>query len=146
MQTDLERNRIAVKLAPELALVQARLCGNLINLGCWTEAAKLLPTVLTLDTTGAWSAALQAAFALHNGQTAQAESLLRQGLRIDPWNSGLHFQLGNAYAAKGRLKEARDSYANALRCPHTDEEAERLNHAIARLSDADRPNGLRHED
>jgi tetratricopeptide (TPR) repeat protein len=146
MQTDLERNRIAAKLAPELALVQARLCANLINLGHWTEAMQLLPTVLRLDTTGAFSLGLQAGFALHDGHVAQAESLLHQSLRIDPWNSGLHFQLGNAYAAEGKLKEARESYIDALGCPHTDEQAARFNRAIARLAGTNEPKGLRHDD
>jgi tetratricopeptide (TPR) repeat protein len=133
MGGDLERSRIATKLAPELALVEASLCGNLINAGRWSEAQELLPLVVRVDMIGAMTTGLQAAFAMHEGQVALAETLLHKAIGLDPRSSSLRFQLGNAYLAEGRLKEARESFESALRCLHTKEQAEVLKEAIGRI-------------
>ena len=135
MQGDLERSRIAIKLAPELALVDASLCGNLINAGRWSEARELLPLVVRVDTIGAMATGLQAAFAMHEGQVAQAKSLLHKAIGLDPRSSSLRFQLGNAYLAEGKLNQARMSFEDALRCLHTKGEGEVLKEAISRVVD-----------
>jgi tetratricopeptide (TPR) repeat protein len=133
MQVDLERKQIAAKLAPELPLVQARLCADLINMGRWSEAAKPLGAMLRVDASSAISAGVQAAFAMHDGKIAKAESLLRRGLEIDPSNSSLHFQLGNVYAVGGKPIEARRSFESALRCAHTEEQAVAVTNALSQL-------------
>ena len=70
---------------------------------------------------------------MHEGQVALAETLLHKAIGLDPRSSSLRFQLGNAYLAEGRLKEARESFESALRCLHTKEQAEVLKEAIGRI-------------
>jgi tetratricopeptide (TPR) repeat protein len=134
MQPDLERNRIAAKLAPDLPLVQYRLCSSLLNAGRWGEAKKLLPDVARLDINGTLAAAVQAAFAMHEGRAALAEEMLRKATEIDPRDPTLYLELGNVYAAEGKFSDARQCFENALRWPHTREEAAFVAQAIVRMS------------
>jgi uncharacterized protein HemY len=60
--------------------------------------------------------------------------MLLKATEIDPRDPTLYLELGNVYAAEGKFSDARQCFENALRWPHTREEAAFVAQAIVRMS------------
>jgi tetratricopeptide (TPR) repeat protein len=120
---NLIRNKIAVSLAPDLAIVEAGYLTALMESNMWSEAQSRLPILARLDTVGAMANTIQAQLAIHSGDLKQAAGCLSKAIDADPKDFIPRFLLGDVYASQGRLHEALESYQKAMLCPHTESQA-----------------------
>lgn len=119
-------SEIAVKLAPELSLVQLNLFEKLLDNGSLDAARKVLPVVERLDTNAVTTCYAEGRLALCEGRTGEAVRLLEEAVTLDSDVAVYHVQLAAANAEMGRLSDTRKALNDALRCPLTVEEAERV--------------------
>ena len=125
----------AVKLAPDLPLVQANLALESIRENRWGEARPLIAAMAGTDTIGALRNWLEGMQDMHEGRLQEGIGHVCKAIRIDPHNYVFRVQLGHAYSTQGKLAEAREALREALGCPHTAGDEEEANRDIARLDD-----------
>jgi tetratricopeptide (TPR) repeat protein len=108
-----ENLRIIVELARR-AGVPIVLCTVPSNVRDWAPDQSFFPQGTPLDDQRlAGTLLLDAQGALERGEARAALDDLQQALSLAPGHAGVHFQLGRAYEASGRWKEARTSYVRA---------------------------------
>ncbi len=108
---------------PDNPLVNLRLADVLLRSGRAREAiAPFRKVVSGGPRTADAHVGLATAYA-ELGRTGEAKRALEDGLRIDPGNGQVHFNLGELARARGELAVAREEYEAALRDPVTAERA-----------------------
>ncbi len=134
---DLKRNRIAVKLYPDFALIHQNLALGLISEGQWEEARKVLERAEQLDPNHWCTYSLRGIFALNDGDMKTAVDYLKKSVEIYPEDGVNHFYLGSALLAHGKLEEAREEFRASLRAPIglEPDEAESARRKIAAINE-----------
>jgi Tfp pilus assembly protein PilF len=127
---DMKFSVIACKLAPNLPIVQLNLFEKLLQENRRDEARGVLSAIKQLHADSDTIKYAEADLALHGGKTENAIGLLRQSIATRPNQGTYHNLLAEAYVQEGKLAEAREAFRDALRCPLTTEEAERIKRRI----------------
>ncbi len=100
--------------APEDAGIAAASARNCADQGRLAEATEWCERAIAVDKMNPGHYYLFAAVQQENGQTAEALRSLHRALYLDPGFALAHFSLGNLELSRGRLREARRHFANAL--------------------------------
>jgi Tfp pilus assembly protein PilF len=117
---------IAVKLDPNLPLVQLNLFEDLVAVGRLTEAQNVLAQIKRSETNAAVINYAEGCLALRENKPEVAIDLLLKAIAINPNEATYHEQIAKAYVEVGRVTEAIGSFKDALRCPITGTDAARI--------------------
>jgi tetratricopeptide (TPR) repeat protein len=128
---DLVSSQIAVKLAPELSLVQENYFEKLSNIGRVAEARRILPAVERLNTNATVIAYVEGSLALAEGRTGFAISSLGKAIAGNPLEGTYYYHLAKAYAEDSRFPDAREALKAALHCQLMASEASWMEQLIA---------------
>ncbi|MGA2175354.1 MAG: tetratricopeptide repeat protein [Verrucomicrobiota bacterium] len=132
---DMKDSEIACKLAPNFALVQLNFFEHLVENGRLNEAQEVLPIIKRLDTNAATGDYVGAKLSLLQNRPEDAIDLLLKAIAINSHESTYYTSLAEAYVEAGKVTNALESYQNALRCPITAADMERVRSCIARSNE-----------
>jgi tetratricopeptide (TPR) repeat protein len=93
---------------------------GLIAGGKWEQAEQILSQILAEDQANAPATELLGIIRAHEGNTAEAESLFRNSIRLDPSFASAHANLAHLLVTEGRADEALEEYRLALQADPND--------------------------
>jgi len=133
----LRQKAVAYKLAPELSAVQSGYYFGLTSEGQWDEAKKVLDAMPRWNTDEWVTNMAQGQWALHEGKTAVAVTVLQKAIQANSYIGVCRRMLGDALVQQGKLHEAREVYRASLHYVFDDFNAESVHEAISQINDLD---------
>jgi tetratricopeptide (TPR) repeat protein len=106
---------VAVKLAPDLSIVQMSLFEGLAAQGRWHDAQSRLSAIARVDPDGSTSYLARGEVAAHAGKLQEGAELMRRAVELAPEVGSAHFVLAEVYLLIGNLAAARQQYQEGLR-------------------------------